>query len=106
MGIFSKLFGRAGEKALEKDIAKEAESATEKALEKGLSEDTARGVGKGVNQGFSASTMLAVAALPVVGGFAVAFMTADTAKEVVDDLIDNPAALAVIAGVAFLILKR
>lgn len=106
MGFLSKLFGRAAERGAEKDLAKEAESATEKALEKGLSEDAAKGVGKGVNQGYSASTMLAVAALPVIGGVAVAFMTADTAKEVLDDLIDNPAALAVIAGVAFLILKR
>ena len=105
MGWFSGFF-KAGEKAAVKDLEKEAVKAGEKALEKGLEKDVAKNVEKGVTQGFSSGTMLAVAALPIIGGVAVSMMTADTAKEAFDDLIANPMALAVVAGVAFLVLKK
>lgn len=105
MGYFSSFF-KAGEKGLAKDIEKEATKAGEKAIEKGIDKDVAKGVEKGVNQGFSSGTMIAVAGLPIIGGVVVAMMTADTAKEAFDDLIDNPMALAVVAGVAFLLLRK
>jgi hypothetical protein len=105
MGWFSGLI-KAGEKGVTKDLEKEAVKAGEKALEKGVEKDVAKNVEKGVTQGFSSGTMLAVATLPVVGGAIVAIMTADTAKEAFDDLIDNPVALAVVAGVAFLLLRK
>lgn len=105
MGWLSGLF-KAGEKSVTKDIEREAVKAGEKAIEKGIEKDVAKNVEKGVSQGFSSGTMLAVAGLPIIGGVVVAMMTADTAKEALDDLIDNPMALAVVAGVAFLILRK
>lgn len=105
MGWWSSLF-RAGEKAIVKDVEKEAVQAGEKALAKGLDKAVAKDVEKGVRQGMSATTMIAIASLPIIGGVAVAMMTADTAKEAFDDLINNPVALAVVAGVAIIILKK
>ena len=105
MGWLSSLF-KSAEKGVAKDIEKEAAKAGEEALARGLEKDVAKNVEKGVNQGMSATTMLAIAGLPVVGGVFVAMITADTAKEAFDDLLDNPVALAVVAGVAILILKK
>jgi hypothetical protein len=105
MGFFSSFF-KAGEKGAIKDLEKEAVKAGEKALEKGVEKDVAKNVEKGVSQGFSSGTMIAVATLPIIGGVVTAMMTADTAKEAFDDLIDNPVALGIVAGVAFLLLRK
>jgi len=105
MGWFSGLF-KSAEKGIVKDVEKEAVKAGEEALAKGIEKDVAKNVEKGVRQGMSAGTMIAIAGLPIIGGVAVAMMTADTAKEAFDDLIDNPMALAVVAGVAILLLKK
>ena len=105
MGFFSSFF-KASEKAVGKDIEKEAVKAGEKAIEKGIEKDVAKNVEKGVTQGFSSGTMIAVASLPIIGGVITAMMTADTAKEAWDDLLDNPTALVIIGGVAFLILRK
>jgi cytochrome c biogenesis protein CcdA len=105
MGWFSGLF-KSAEKGAVKDLEKEAVKAGEQAVAKGIEKDVAKNVEKGVGQGFSAGTMIAVASLPIVGGVITAMMTADTAKEAFDDLLDNPTALVIIGGVAFLILRK
>jgi cytochrome c biogenesis protein CcdA len=105
MGLFSGLT-KAVEKGAVKDVEKEAVKAGEEALAKGVEKDVAKNVEKGVNQGFSAATMLAVASLPVVGGVLTAVLTADTAKEALDDILANPMAMVVIGGVVFLVLRK
>jgi hypothetical protein len=54
----------------------------------------------------SGATVAAIAAIPVVGQVILGIYAADTAGDALQELIDNPAALAVVGGLALLVFLK
>ena len=88
MGWFSGIT-KAFEKDVSKDVTKDLEKSEAKAVEKGM----------------SSGTVAVIAGVPVVGQFLLGLYAADNVTEVANTLIENPVALAVVAGTAILILR-
>ena len=86
--------GRDAARAVAKDVAKDAAKAAAK--------DATKAEAKAASKGLSTTTVLAISALPIVGQTLLGLYAADTAGEAVQELIDNPAALAVVGGVVVL----
>lgn len=79
-------------------IAKEAEQSAVKAGEKAGT--------KAASSGVSGAAMAAVATLPIIGTTLATIFTATSASDIVNTLAENPAALAVLGGLAVLILVK
>ncbi len=89
MGIFSGI-GRSAAGAAEGGAASAAGKAGAKA-----------GAG-----GASSGALVALAAIPVIGTTLTAVLAAETASDAFEALLDNPAALAVVGGIVFLMVMK
>lgn len=62
--------------------------------------------GAGAAGGASSGALVALAALPVIGTTIVAVLSAETASDALDKLLENPAALAVVGGIVLLMVMK
>jgi len=76
----------------------------------GAAEGAGRAAGKGAAGaaagGTSSGALVALAALPVIGTTIVAVLSAETAADAFDKLLENPAALAVVGGIVLLMVMK
>ena len=76
------------------------------AAEGGAASAAGKAAGKGAAGATSSGALVALAALPVIGTTIVAVLSAETAADAFDALLENPAALAVVGGVVLLMVMK
>jgi hypothetical protein len=76
------------------------------AAESGAASGAGKAAGKGAAGTASSGALVALAAIPVIGTTLTAVLAADTASDAFQALLDNPAALAIVGGLAlFMVMK-
>jgi hypothetical protein len=72
----------------------------------GAAGGAASGASRAASGGVSTGVVAVLATLPVIGTTLTAIFAADTAGDAIQALIDNPAALAVVGGLALMLFIK
>jgi hypothetical protein len=64
------------------------------------------GAKAGAGAATSSGALVALASIPVIGSVIVGVLSAETAADALDKLLENPAALAVVGGIVLLMVMK